>query len=284
MNDFVTKLNQEVNDSLCKFCDCSDEDVLCRARRCINLLEVTFGRLKEFTKSYRFKDEQEEIGFFREIKPKLFCHLIFYRKVYNIEMYMPKGGNEVRVSYLKKELQRITDFFNKNKDFYHYYKSGSTHMDIVYFLRGKTDITLNLESFYFERDPDFSTNCDFKVAKILANDLIESYVKKELYKLENLSLSDEEDKDNTFPKTKLTWTGKKIDLVVLAYGLKLLKCLDYGNVSLKKIVKYLGNIFNFDLGENVSRDLHDYRLRKKSNNFFDRMRDSLDDYIEELDK
>ena len=122
------------------------------------------------------------------------------------------------------------------------------------------------------------------MAKILANDLIESYVKKELYKLENLSLSDEEDKDNTFPKTKLTWTGKKIDLVVLAYGLKLLKCLDYGNVSLKKIVKYLGNIFNFDLGENVSRDLHDYRLRKKSNNFFDRMRDSLDDYIEELDK
>ncbi len=284
MNDFMTKINQEVNDSLCKFNDCNVEDVLYSSEKCINLFQDIFGRLKEFIKSYHFKDEQEEIKFFKETKPELFCHLIFYRKVYNIEMYMPKGENEVRITYLKKELQRVTDFFCKNKDFYHYYKSKSTHMDKVYFLRGKTDIKMNLESFYFERDPNFSTNCDFKVAKILANELIESYVKKELYKLENSSSFDEEVKDNNFPKTKLTWTGKKVDLVVLAYGLKLLKCLDYGNVSLKKIVKYLGNIFNFDLGENVSRDLYDYRLRKKSNNIFDRMRDSLDNYIEELDK
>lgn len=283
MHQFVTKLSREVNESLCRI-NGRNEKVLCRAHECIVLLESVFEHLKEFIETYQFKDEQEEISFFKDIKPKLFCYLIFYRKVYNIEMYRPKGGNDVQIVYLKKELQRITDFFLKNKDFYHYYNTGSTHLDKTYFLRGKTETILNMESFYFERDPDFSTNCDFKVAKILANDMLEPYIKKELYKLENSSRPGEERINGDFPKTKPTWTAKKIDLVALAYGIKHAKCLDYGNISLIRIANYLGTVFNFDLGKNISRDFYDIRNRKKSDNIFDRMKDSLDDYIEELDE
>lgn len=283
MNEFVTKINREVNESLCKISDCN-EKVLCRTHKCIHLLENAFERLKEFIETYRFKDEQEEISFFKETKPKLFCYLVFYRKVYNIEMYRPKGGNDVQIVYLRKELQRITDFFLKNKDFYHYYNSGSTHLDKIYFLRGKVEIRLNLESFYFERDPKFSTNCDFKVAKILANDMIESYVQKELYKLENHSKPDEEGKDEFFLKTRLTWTGSKIDLVALIYGLKHTESLNNGEISLKRIACYFENVFNIDLGENLSRDFYDIRIRKKPNSFFDSMKDNLDNYMKELDE
>lgn len=141
-----------------------------------------------------------------------------------------------------------------------------------------------MESFYFERDPGFSTNCDFKVAKVLANDMIETYVKKELSKLENTELTESGEIDDIFPKVKLTWTASKVDLVALAYGLKHVKSLNYGNVSLIGIARYLGNVFNFDMGEKISRDFYDIKSRKKKDSFFDRMKDSLDDYIDDLDE
>ena len=65
-------------------------------------------------------------------------------------------------------------------DFVRYYRSGLTHMDSMYYLRGSIDTALYLESFHHERDPSFSTNCNFKVARILANELLIQYLTKEL--------------------------------------------------------------------------------------------------------
>lgn len=283
MNEFVKKLSKEVNETLSEIC-VNNGKILRRAYECIHFMENVFERLKEYIKTYEFKNEEEEIEFFKEYKPKLFCYLIFYRKIYNIEMFRPKGGIETQKTYLKNELQRINDYFHKNKDFYHYYSSNSVHLDQVYFLRGKPRITLNLECFYFERDPKFSTNCDFKVAKIIANDMIESYINKELYLLENPPAEGKDYIDTILPKTRLTWTGSKIDLVTLIYGLKHSKCLNNVDISLNKIALYFEHIFNIDLGNNISRDFYDLRIRKNKKNFFDRLRDDLDDYIDELDE
>ena len=35
---------------------------------------------------------------------------------------------------------------------------------------------MTMETFYFERDPNFSTICDFKVAKIVANEMLRIYL------------------------------------------------------------------------------------------------------------
>lgn len=37
---------------------------------------------------------------------------------------------------------------------------------------------MTMETFYFERDPNFSTICDFKVAKIVANEMLRIYLNK----------------------------------------------------------------------------------------------------------
>ncbi len=42
-----------------------------------------------------------------------------------------------------------------------------------------------LDSFYFEADHTFSTSHDFKVAKILAHDLIQVYLEDKLLIMEN---------------------------------------------------------------------------------------------------
>ena len=61
-----------------------------------------------------------------------------------------------------------------------YYRSGSTYLDHKYFLRSSFDIKMSIDSYYFEADTSFSTSHDFKVAKILANDLIQLYIENQL--------------------------------------------------------------------------------------------------------
>ncbi|KAA6321420.1 hypothetical protein EZS27_028927 [termite gut metagenome] len=118
----------------------------------------------------RFRNEEEEILFFKEIKPRLCFRLIYYRKIYNIEMNRPTGIEKQR-EYLYEILNDINKYNCKRLDFIRYDRSGSSHLDTLYFLRGKTDVEQYLETFFYELNPKFTTNCDFKVVKILSNDI-----------------------------------------------------------------------------------------------------------------
>lgn len=210
----------------------------------ILLLEQGFSELKEIVSFYKFKSEMDEIFFFKIIKPKFFSKLIYYRKVYNIEMMRPNGQDCVLKNYFINELNQLENFYNKNIDFYKYYRSGSTHLDKYFFLRGKQDIQMTMETFYFERDPNFSTICDFKVAKIVANEMLRIYLNEEIAKIDEQQTT----QSSGFPKTKITWTRTKTDLVELIYAVCEADCFNFGKANLKQIVSYFENIFNVDLG------------------------------------
>ena len=49
---------------------------------------------------------------------------------------------------------------------------------------GSLTYKIIVDSFYYETDPQFSTSHDFKVAKILANELLEIYLTNRLHELE----------------------------------------------------------------------------------------------------
>lgn len=136
--------------------------------------------MKKFILAYEFRSEGEEITFFKEIKPKFCYRLIYYRKLYNIEINRPVAAICTQKEYLHEELETINKYTNKRLDFVRYYRSGSTHLDSLYFLRGRMDTEQYLETFYYELDPNFSTNCDFKVAKIMANDMLSAYLMQEI--------------------------------------------------------------------------------------------------------
>ena len=190
----------------------------------ILLLEQGFSEMKELISTNKFKRDNDEILFFKLIKPKLFSKLIYYRKVYNVEMMRPNGQDCTLKKYLINELNQLENFYNKNIDFYKYYRSGNTHLDKYFFLRGKQDVQMTMETFYFERDPNFSTICDFKVAKILANEMLQIYLNEEIAKIDEQQTV----QPSSFPKARLTWTRTKTDLVELIYALCEADCFNYG--------------------------------------------------------
>lgn len=231
----------------------------------IESYENTFDRLKTFVSEYTFASEKEEILFFKETKPQLFCKLIYYQKVCIIETMAPAGSNCAQKLYLEKELENLKSFFDKNIDFYKYYRSGSTYLDHYYFLRGKHNIQMSVESFYFERDPRFSTNCDFKVAKILANELLRIYLNTELLKFERPLYQLHE--PIVFPQVKHTWTDSKTALVELIYAIYVKGSFDNGKIDIKELTDYFCKVFNIDVGD-AYRTYLNLRIRKESRTLY----------------
>lgn len=268
MIEYIAKLRKQT-DELIDRIESSDSNALKKSMEASLVLAEAFDKLKQFILSYRFKNEMEEITFFKEIKPKFCYRLIYYRKLYNIEMNRPAGVDKQK-EYLNEELNEINRYNIKRLDFIRYYRSGATYLDSLYFLRGKTDTEQYLETFFYELDPDFSTNCDFRVAKILSNDMLLAYLMQEIERLDNNGL-------NTvhfgFPATKLTWQGSKTELMEQIYSWD--SAGTFGDVPLTQLSDYIQNVFNIQLDKNLSRAFSDMKIRNVPAPFLDKLKDSL---------
>lgn len=251
-----------------------EKNEIIKSTQILTFLEFKLEELKSFIVQYDFKTEEEEILFFKEIKPKVISKLIYYMSVYKIEMNRPKGSCSTVETYFLTELDRLKHYFDRNIEIYHYYRTGCTHFDKIYFLKNRdSDIPMNIASFYFERDARFSTGYDYKIAKIIANDFLELYINSQLFKLKKDSEIEHE--VCTGLKTRKTWTASKTDLAELIYALDTSKCIDHGNINLKALTSYVEDVFNVDIGD-IYRIYLEIRERKGSRTLFlDHLRDNL---------
>lgn len=220
-------------------------------------------KLKTKFISHIFQDKREEIDFFRNYKPQLASKLIYYNEVYTITSNKPIGSKKAIRNYYKAELDKLEIFFNENLEFYRYYRTGNQALDNKYFLRGKYDVRLTLDSFYFQADQRFSTSHDYKVAKILANDAIKVFLESEIQRLEqptnNTSL--------VINKANQKWTGSKVALIELIYALHAEGVFNNGHSELKEVVSIFEAAFGVELGQ-FNRVFLEIRARKSERTKF----------------
>lgn len=237
----LTKLNEQLN-----FTDIEIDDPIQRSENAVNIIINAVEKLKIIFEKEKTKSQEQEIDFFKNIKPKFTSKLIYYNAIYKIETKKPHGGERIVKKYINNELEKLKRYFDSNLDFYRYYRTGSNYLDVKYFTRGKFDIKLALDSFYFEADHSFSTSHDFKVAKIMAHDLIQVYLEDMLLMIEN---KEPREKSQVNHKLKQNWTGSKVALTELLYALHTEGVFNNGTSDLKDIAEYFENIFNIDLGQ-----------------------------------
>lgn len=246
MKEYFDKILLGVN-SMIDEIDIYDYDIIETSLSMVLRLQDILTDLRNQLQTYVFSSKEEEIFFFKNQKPELLGRLLYFYKIYRIETQYPTGSNEVIKLYIKKELDSLTYFFNRNLDFYQYYRSHSTIHDEHYFLRGRTDIRLCTDSAQFDKDPNFSTGYDYKVAKILANEMLRIYLNKKLQKLENESYI-EKQQHSINSKTPVRFTGKKAALIELGYALVSSGDINHGNIEIKEFMNILSSMFNIDLG------------------------------------
>lgn len=263
MNQKAAKLLSELTEQL-NFINLEIDDNIKKCEKAIEIILISITNLKKAIQKNNFKSVSEEIDFFKNIKPRFTSKLIYYNAIFKIETKKPHGGERILKKYLNNELDKLKRYFDGNLDFYRYYRTGSSYLDHKYFVRGKFDVKLALDSFYFEADHTFSTSHDFKVAKILAHDLIQVYLEDKLLIMEN---KDPKEKSQVQPKVKQTWTGSKVALIELLYALHTEGVFNNGTSDLKDIAEYFENVFNIDLGQ-YHRAFLEIRMRKSDQTKF----------------
>lgn len=146
-----------------------------RIETIIHLIAECLSEVKEHILKNGFQNIEKEVNFFKHQKPVIVSKLIYYNAIYKIEAKKPYGAKPIR-KYLSKELKKLKRFFDNNIDFYKYYRSNNSFLDERFFVRGKHDIKLWLDTIYFETDQSFSTSHDYKVSKIIANDFWKKWI------------------------------------------------------------------------------------------------------------
>lgn len=156
------ELENQINELLIE-----QENQLASYEKVIAIIVQKLGKLKENVLKTDFKNQQEEIHFFKHVKPQFIAKLIYYA-IYKIETKKPNDTKAVK-KFLNEELRKLKRYFDNNLEFYKYYRTNNNFIDEKLFVTGKCDIKLNIDTYYFETDHRFSTSHDYKAAKIIAN-------------------------------------------------------------------------------------------------------------------
>lgn len=279
MNHFITKLNEELNKHL-QIIDLEETNIINKAQKSIMCVKNTLSMLKNFILHYAFKNNAEEILFFKEIKPGIFSQLIYYTKLNNIESKRPIGSFEIQQKYLVNELEKLTSYFNSHLEFYRYYRMKSTFLDDKLFVRGREDFHLHLDNMMIYVDPEFSTSQDYMVAKIMANDRLEVYLKTEIDALSIKANNPNWGQVGNLGSSSLQWTESKTALVELIYALQASTAINKGGVDIRELVALFEQIFNVRLTD-VYRTYLEIKIRAIPTKFLDSLKVGLVKKIEE---
>lgn len=212
----------------------------------VEFLQRSLEDMRTCIVNHPFSNKEEEIYFFKHIKPEVLSRLLYFTEIYNTEMRKPHGSIEVLKKYYNDRLDELTSYFESNLDFYQYYRSKATHLDSHYFVRGHIDFKLCPNCVPYDRDPEFSTCYDHKAAQILANDMLCIYLNKKLHGVDKQVIIA---KSRSFlPEHPFRWTATKIAAVELGYAIYAAGILNNGQADIKEIMTFMEASFQIDLG------------------------------------
>lgn len=273
MIHFISKLNKNLSNQLNRI-NSEENDILKKTQKAIKSIQSSLAELKAFVQQNKFTDEIEEIRFFKEIKPDIFSQLIYYVKIFNIESRRPMGSYENQKNYLRHELEKLTFFFNNHLEFYQYYRMNSTYFDDKYFVRGKEDIHLYQDSLMFYVDPEFSTSHDYVVAKIMANDRLEVYLKTEMESLILKSANPNWGQLGNIENNPLKWTDSKTALVELIYALYAAGSINKGQSEIRELAAFFEQSFSVKLTD-IYRTYLEIKIRSTPAKYLDTLKSAL---------
>lgn len=279
MNQFIPKLNIELNSKLHAI-DIEETDLILKAQKSIICIRDILSKLRTFIVSYPFKTEEEEIYFFKVIKPEIVSQLIYHVKINNFESKRPLGSLEIQQSHILNELEKLTTYFNNHLDFYRYYRMNSTFLDDKFFVRGREDLHLHLENLMVHIDPDFSTSQDYMVAKVKANDRLEVYLKTELEILSKKASNPYWLQPSSVNNNLFHWTDSKTALVELIYAICASGSLNHGKCEIRELTVFFEQIFNVRLTD-IYRTYLEIKVRSIPTKYIDNLKTALLRKLEE---
>lgn len=234
----------------------ASDDVLTVSLEILHYIEMKLKEIYKWLKKHIFLSVQEEIYFFKELKPRMVSKLLFYKKLLKLVSTAPQTKKDKRKQY-EKLLTEIRQYTMHNREFYEYYRSRSSDKDEDHFVRHSYKDIIKYDCCLINYDSKLSTSHDYNVATIMANDLFTIHLENKLDELDGKNVS-----KNVPVERKFNWTGSKVDLTEIVYGFQASGCINNGNFDLKELAIFLGTLLNVEIDSNLYGHYSDIKSRK----------------------
>ncbi|PQA97005.1 RteC protein [Chryseobacterium shigense] len=270
----ITQLHDELESEINKVYK-EDNDVVKLAEKSLILIDNAVRKVKEMISSHHFDTIAQEIHFFKKIKPKFISKFIYHSTILDIESHKPNAGIKIIKEYYEAEQEKLKNFYTEQSEFYSYYRRDATYLDHKIFVRNSYDLKMKLSFGFYNFDTSFTTSHDHLVARFIANQLFDEYLKESIA---NLS----ENRSNKI-LSPLVWSASKVSLTELLFALHLSNCFNAGHTELSEIFRWAEKSFDISLG-NYHKTLGEIRLRKTDRSkFLNLLRQNLNQHLDDLD-
>ncbi len=106
-----------------------DLDIITKSQRLSLICKRSVDDLRFYILKNGFEHVNEEIHFFKHIKPHFLSKLYYHLKVYKIELNLGVSNYKTQIKYFKDELRKIDHYCNNNKEIWAYHSSCETDRD-----------------------------------------------------------------------------------------------------------------------------------------------------------
>ncbi len=263
MKKLYVRISDDLEKELKKI-ESKNDDILTLAEKSIEVIHSSLLELRKIVTSTKFESEEEEIYFFKIIKPKVFSKLIYFVLLFKIEGARPKGSVKIQKKYFECEIKKLQEYFNCNLLLYQYYRREESHSDQQYFLSKNNSVSFHFDCLGSYIDDDFATSLDSTFSKFIGYNLSIQYFQNEI---EKLNTNPDSQQQISSKESNLNWTANKVDLVEVIYALNAAKAINNGEIDIKEMASTFETVFNIELGD-YYRTFLEIKARKLTNTKF----------------
>lgn len=210
----------------------TEPDFFKRTETILMEADEALRQLKSWVHDHEFSNWEEEIRFFKTIKPQFTALFMYHSRLLSVEAACPYGDDAALHQFYDRELKALHYFFTEHQEFIGYYRRNATYMDRKYFLRNQYDLKVRMLPDFHNYDHRFSTSHDMVLAGVIAYDELELTLKNKIRSITG-------DPALAYPSKApaLKWTGNKASLIELLAALHHSGCFNGGHADLAEIVR-----------------------------------------------
>jgi hypothetical protein len=241
----------------------SNQPILNKTELGIDLCYQTFNQINELLVQLKFNNEDEEIFFFKHLKPIPDATLNYLVHIQKFEIEKPKINNQIITKYIHCHIKNLNLFLSNYSYFIHYMEQNQTHLDQLLFTRQSArKIMPNL--FNHNLIPrSFETPHQMLWGRIKGAIMMTNYLNNCATTLDNCNQINRNPNGNQ----KLYWTASKTDLIEIIYALFSNGAFNRGNADINAIASAFENLCNVKL-DNVYKTYSEIKARKNSQTKF----------------
>ena len=226
-----------------------------RYARAVTVIGERIGKVRALARK-ALGSRVGEVDYFRAVWPAFYGALFLYAELYKFEQVSFSLAAGSRKRLVQREIGRVGAFFQRNREFWMYYRSGSTVLD-EQFTRAYSQARV-LEPLALVIDPDGATVASYRAAWCRA---MEGY---------GVWLADERDRlAGPGPVGDYSWAAADTDFVEWIFGLQSVGAIRYKGqpADINHLVKWGRWALNQDVA-NIHDRFKVLRNRKKERMVF----------------